>query len=262
MNDLIELDVIDLVLALGLIGISIALSAWQKLGLEVQYIFAAGRSLLQLTAIGYILVFIFELNNPIAVLFVLGIMLTIAALVAKNRISKKIKGLFGIVWGSLFASSFLTLSYTITTIVQPDNWYQPQYLIPMAGMVFGHAINGASLAGERLVSNINNNRLEIETYLCLGATPKQAITIYRKEAIRIGIIPTLNQMMVVGMVSLPGMFTGQVLAGSDPLEAASYQILILFILAAANLITVFLISEGIYIQFFNKDIQLIYSGLS
>jgi len=257
---LIQLDAIDLVLALGLIGISIALSVWQKLGLEVQYIFAAGRSILQLMVVGYILAIIFELNDPIAVLFVLGIMLTIAAIVAKNRISKKIKGLFAIVWGSLFASSFLTLSYTISAIVQPETWYQPQYLIPIAGMVFGHAINGASLAGERLVSNLNNHRLEIETYLCLGATPKQAITAYRKEAIRIGIIPTLNQMMVVGMVSLPGMFTGQVLAGGDPLEAASYQILILFVLATANLFTVFLVSEGIYRQCFNQDIQLVLPG--
>lgn len=257
---LIKLDFIDLVLALGLIGISIALSVWQKLGLEVQYIFAAGRSILQLMVVGYILAIIFDLKNPIAVLFILAIMLSIAALVAKSRISQKMTGLFGIVWGALFASSFLTLSYTIGAIVQPDNWYQPQYLIPMAGMVFGHAINGASLAGERLVSNINNNRLEIETYLCLGATPKQAITVYRKEAIRIGIIPTLNQMMVVGMVSLPGMFTGQVLAGGDPIDAASYQILILFVLATANLITTFLVSEGIYRQCFNQDIQLILPG--
>jgi len=256
-DDLIKLDLIDLVLALGLIGISIALSAWQKLGLEVQYLFAAGRSILQLMVVGYLLALIFALNNPIAVLAILGIMLTIASIVAKNRISNKIKGLFAIVWGSLFASSFLTLSYTILAIVQPDTWYQPQYLIPIAGMVLGHAINGASLAGERLVSNINNHRLEIETHLCLGATPKQAITVYRKEAIRIGIVPTLNQMMVVGMVSLPGMFTGQVLAGSDPLEAASYQILILFVLAAANLITVFLVSEGVYRKFFDRNIQLI-----
>ena len=257
MNELIELNFIDLVLALGLIGIAIALSVWQKLGLEGQLAFAAARSLLQLMAVGYILAFIFDLKEPWAVLLVLSVMLTIAAIVASNRISKKIKGLLPIVWGSLFASSILTLSYTILLIIQPQNWYEPQYLIPLAGMVFGQSINGASLAGERLASTINKNRLEIETHLCLGATPKQAIATYRQEAIRIGLVPTLNQMMVVGMVSLPGMFTGQVLAGSNPLDAASYQILILFVLASANLMTTFLVTEGVYRRFFNQDAQLV-----
>ena len=257
MNELIQLDLTDLALALGLIGMAIALSLWQKLGLEGQLIFAALRSLVQLTIVGSILAFIFELNNPIAILIVLGVMLTIAAIVASNRIGKKIEGLLPVVWISIFASSILTLSYTILLIIQPLTWYQPQYLIPLAGMVFGQALNGASLAGERLASTINRNSLEIETHLCLGATPKQAITIYRKEAIRIGLIPILNQMMVVGMVSLPGMFTGQVLAGSDPLEAASYQILILFVLVSTNLMTTFLVTEGVYRKFFNKDAQLI-----
>ncbi|MGK7874158.1 MAG: iron export ABC transporter permease subunit FetB [Xenococcaceae cyanobacterium] len=257
MNDLIELNLIDLALALGIIGMAIALSSWQKLGLEHQLAFAAGRSLLQLLVVGYILAFIFALNNPWAVLIVLGVMLSIAAIVARNRISKKIKGLLPVVWGSIFASSAITLSYTILLIIQPQTWYSPQYLIPLAGMILGNSMNSASLAGERLVSMINNHRLEIETHLCLGATTQQAVTSYRKEAIRIGLIPTLNQMMVVGIVSLPGMFTGQVLAGSDPLNAAFYQILILFMIALANLMTTFLVTEGVYRQFFNQNAQLV-----
>lgn len=254
---LIELDFLDLGWALGIIGAAIALSSWQKLNLEGQLLFAAGRSLLQLMVVGYILAFIFALNNPIAVLIVIGIMMTIAAIVAKNRISKKLKGLFFVVWGSLFASCAISLIYTILVIIQPPTWYEPQYLIPLVGMVLGNTINGASLAGERLANNINNNRLEIETHLSLGATPKQAIETYRQEAIRTGLIPILNQMMVVGIVSLPGMFTGQVLSGSDPLDAASYQILILFIIAFSNLLTTILITEGVYRRFFNQDYQLI-----
>ncbi len=257
MNNLISLDLLDLVWALGMIGLAIALSLWQRLGLEWQLLFAAGRSLLQLLVVGYFLALIFALNSPWAVLGVLGIMLTIAAIVARNRIGKQITGLLPIVWGSLFASTALTLSYTIVLIIQPETWYSPQYLIPLTGMVLGNAMNGASLAGERLASLIKQNHLEIETHLCLGANSQQAIATYQKQAIRVGLIPTLNQMLVVGIVSLPGMFTGQVLAGIDPLNAASYQILILFMIAVTNLFVTVLVTEGLYRRFFNPYNQLI-----
>jgi putative ABC transport system permease protein len=124
-------------------------------------------------------------------------------------------------------------------------------------MVLGNSMNSASLAGERLSSLIQQNRREIETHLCLGATSKQAIAAYQRTAIQASLIPTLNQMMVVGIVSLPGMFTGQVLAGIDPLNAASYQILILFMIAFANLLTAILVTEGVYRHFFNAQMQLI-----
>ena len=257
MDNLIELDFIDLVLALGIIGLAIALSLWQNLDLEGQLIFGAGRSLLQLLFVGYVLEFIFALNTSWSVLLLLGIMTTIAAIVTRNRIGKKIQGLLPIVWLSLLASSALSVGYTVLLIIQPATWYEPQYLIPLAGMLLGNAMNGASLAGDRLVNAMKQNRLEVETHLCLGATPHQAITTYRQEAIRTGLIPTLNQMMVVGLVSLPGMFTGQVLAGSDPLNAASYQILILFAIVLTNLTSTVLVTEGLYRRFFNQDAQLI-----
>jgi putative ABC transport system permease protein len=256
-SSIVELNLTDLPPVLGMIGMAIALSMWQKLALEGQLFFAAGRSLIQLLVVGYILDFVFALQNPILVLIILLVMLTIAAIVSRNRISKKIKGLLPVVWISLFVSSALTLSYAIAIIIQPDTWYAPQYIIPLMGMVLGNAMNSASVAGERLVSTINNNHLAIETHLCLGATPKSAIATYRQEAIRAGLIPTLNQMMVVGLVSLPGMFTGQVLAGIAPLDAASYQILILFAIALTNAIATVLITEGVYRKFFNSESQLI-----
>ena len=107
------------------------------------------------------------------------------------------------------------------------------------------------------MNSINQNRLEIETHLCLGATPVQAIASYQKDAVRTGLIPILNNMVVVGLVSLPGMFTEQVLGGSDPLDAASYQILILFAIVLTNIIATVLVTQGIYKSFFNQDAQLI-----
>ncbi len=257
MNNVIELDIIDLALALGIIGVAIALSLWQKLGLETKFMFGAGRALLQLLIVGYVLDLVFALHNWFAVLIVLLFMLSVAAITARNRIDKQRPGLLPIVCLSLIASTGLTVAYIIVAIVQPPVWYEPQYLIPLTGMLLGNAMNSASLAGDRLINAIKQNYREIETHLCLGATPKQAIFNYQKEAIRTGLIPTLNTMMVVGLVTLPGMFTGQVLAGTDPLNAASYQILILFAIALTNLIATFLITESLYRRFFNQNLQLI-----
>lgn len=256
-DGLIRLDILHLALALGMMAIAIGLSAWQRLGLEWNLAIATGRTVLQLLVVGYILAFIFALNNPWAVLAVLAVMLTIAAVVARNRIGKKYPRLLPLVWGSILVSTSLTLGYTNLLVIQPRTWYEPQYLIPLAGIVLGNAMNGAAIGGERLVSTINASQLEIETHLSLGATPQQAVAQYRKDAIRAGLIPTLNQMMVVGIVTLPGIITGQLLSGVNPLDAASYQILIMFMLAFANLVTTLLVTQGLCRQFFNKAAQLI-----
>lgn len=257
MNNLISLDTFDLALCLGIIGITISLSLWQKLALEKLLVYGALRSLMQLIAIGYILDIVFTLDDWWAVVGILLVMLAIASIVTRNRIDQELKGLLSTVGISLVVSSVFTLAYIMLLIVQPPKWYEPQYLIPLAGMLFGQAMNSAALAGDRLLSSINQNRLEIETHLCLGANPAQAISTYRKDAIRTGLIPILNNMVVVGLVSLPGMFTGQVLAGSDPLDAASYQILILFAIVLTNTIATLLVTQGIYQSFFSKDDRLI-----
>jgi putative ABC transport system permease protein len=256
-QNFIELDTKDLILSLGLIALTILLAQWQNLKLTNQILIGTGRAILQLTILGYVLDLIFALDSPWAVIALLLSMTTIAAVVSKNRIGEKINRLFPLMWGSIFISVALALGYTIVLIVQPEKWYDPQYLIPLTGMVLGNAMNSASLAGERLASEIKKNRLEIETHLSVGASPAQAIASYRKVALKTSLIPIINTMMVVGLVSLPGMFTGQVLSGIDPINASSYQLLILFLIIATNLMTSILVTEGIYRSFFNRNWQLI-----
>lgn len=257
MQELIKLDFVDLACAVGLMGAAIALSAWERIGLELNLAIATGRTILQVAVLGYVLEFIFALDNPWAVLAILSVMLTISAIVARNRITQKIPQMLPLVWGSIFLSTALTMVYTNVLIIQPDRWFEPQYVIPLAGIVLGNAMNAAALTGERLVSTINASHLEIETHLSLGATPQQAIVQYRKDAVRAGLIPTLNQMMVIGMVTLPGIITGQLLSGVNAREAASYQILIMFMIAFANLLTTVLVTRGISRQFFNSAAQLV-----
>jgi len=257
MDTLIRLDLTDFVLAVALMAIAIGLSVWQRLGLEWSLAIATARTIVQLFIVGAILDIIFRLDNPWAVLAVVLVMLTIAAVVSRNRIGKKIPRVLPLVWISIFVSTAFTLSYVNLLIVQPQRWYEPQYIIPLAGIILGNAINGAAIAGERLVSTINASQLEIETHLSLGATPQQAVAQYRKDAIRAGLIPILNQMMVIGIVTLPGIITGQILSGVNPLDAASYQILVMFMLAFTNLATAILVTQGLCRQFFNSAAQLV-----
>ncbi len=248
---------LQLVWALGLMAIAIALSAWQRLGLTWTLTVATGRTISQLLVVGYILAAVFALRQPWLVLGVVAVMLVIATIVARNRISQKIPHMLPLVGGSILISTMLTLVYTNLLIIRPAVWYEPQYLIPLAGIVLGNAMNGAALAGERLVSTLNSSRLEIETQLSLGATPQQAIATYRQDAIRAGLIPTINTMMVVGVVTLPGIMTGQMLSGVNPLDAAAYQMLIMFMLAFATLLTTLLVTTGISRQFFTRAAQLV-----
>jgi putative ABC transport system permease protein len=255
-NGLIELDLAQMGLALALMGLAIALSAWQRLGLEGSLAIATGRTVLQLLVVGYVLEIIFAINNPWAVLSIILAMSAIAAVVARNRISKKVPRLLPIVGVSIVMSTAFTLAYTTLLVLRPATWYDPRYLVPLAGILLGNTMNAAAIGGERFVSTLNNNQLELETHLSLGATPQEATQHYRREAVKAGLIPTVNSMMVVGLVTLPGVFTGQVLGGISPLNAALYQMLIMFVLAIATLIATSLVIWGIDRQFFNAAAQL------
>lgn len=256
MEPLIELDWVGMGFAVALMLLAIGLSAWQRLGLEWTLALATVRTIVQLIVLGYILAIVFALNNPWAVLAVIGVMVCIATVVARNRISRKVPDILPIVGGAILVSTSFTLIYVNLLVLRLDPWYEPQYLVPLAGILLGNAMNAAALAGERFVSMLNNSQLEIETHLSLGATPRQATQTYRREAIKAGLIPTLNSMMVVGVVTLPGMITGQLLGGVDPLNAALYQMLIMFILAITTLITTLLLIQGIDRQFFTAAAQL------
>lgn len=251
-----ELDPINFSWALGTLALAIALSAWEKLNLEWSLAFAAGRTILQLLVVGFVLEVVFADPNPVTVVAVLFVMLSTATRVANSRIGEKLALMLPIVGGSLLLSTALTLAYVNLLIIKPQTWYEPQYLIPFAGIVLGNAMNGAAIAGERLTSNLKSGRLEIETHLSLGATPEIAVSQYRKEAIKAAMIPNINTMLVVGLVTLPGTLTGQLLSGERPLNAALYQMLILFMQAFATLFSTILVTRGICRQVFNEAEQL------
>src|SRR3569623_2692060 len=115
-------------------------------------------------------------------------------------------------------------------LLRVEPWYSPQYAIPLLGMILGNTLNGISLGLDRLGGELSGRRAPVEALLALGATRWEAARGPIRQAVRTGLIPTINAMMVVGIVSLPGMMTGQILAGADPVEAVKYQIVMMFLI--------------------------------
>jgi putative ABC transport system permease protein len=252
----IELDLEKMLLAIAMMVIAVGLSFWQKLGLTASLAIATLRSIMQLVIVGYLLDAVFDLKQPVVILLVVLLMSAIASVEARHRIGNKVPFVLPLVWLSVVAGAGTILAYTTAVVVRPEVWYSPQYLIPLAGMILGNAMNGASIAAEKLIGSLSDRTREIETHLSLGATPQQAIATYESEAIKTAMIPSINGMMVVGLVTLPGMMTGQILGGVSPLLAVRYQLVILFAITTANLITTLLVTKTISRQFFTPAQQL------
>jgi putative ABC transport system permease protein len=141
---------------------------------------------------------------------------------------------FGVGAASMFLSSFSITALALTVIVQVEPWYRPQYAIPLLGMLLGNTMNGIALGLDRLSQSAWEQREIVESRLILGQTWSQAIDDIRRDSIRSGLIPIVNAMSIAGLVSLPGMMTGQILGGSPPMEAVKYQILIMFLIASGT----------------------------
>jgi len=234
--ELIRLSPWDLALAAALVLGLALLSLRLKLGVERRLLIAAARSALQLGLIGLVLKALFELSHP-ALVGALALVMLLAAgyeVLASQR--RRFRGLWGMGIGtlSMFVSSFSVTLLALTVIVQPHPWYTPQYLIPLLGMLLGNTMTGVAVSLENLTQNAWRERGAIEARLMLGQEWSSAIGDIRSAALRAGLIPIINSMAVAGVVSLPGMMTGQILAGSPPLEAAKYQLLILFLIAAGT----------------------------
>ena len=235
-------------------GISLAL----KLGLERRLAIAALATVVQLFLIGFVLDWVFRVNRWYVVLGLMVMMTIIAGSAAIRRTQIRYPGIWLSSIVSVWASSWLMAALALFVILPVKPWYAPQYAIPLLGMILGNTLNGISLGLDRLGSELAARRAQVEALLALGATRWEAARQPIQEAVRTGLIPIINSMMVVGIVSLPGMMTGQILAGASPLEAVKYQIVIMFLIAsstALGTVSVVLLS---YRRLFNSSHQFLY----
>lgn len=229
----------QLLIAFTLIIISVAASIYLQIGLHKRLLIAAIRTTAQLLLVGLVLDYIFQTSGMFWVAGIAVFMLLVAAWEILARQHYRLSGTWGY-FINLFAvlsSSFSITLLTLFTIIQADPWFSPQYAIPLLGMLLGNSMNGISLAMDRLSTSLYQQKGSIEAQLCQGLTAKEASRHVRRDAIRVGMIPIINAMTAAGIVSLPGMMTGQILAGTAPLEAVMYQILIMFLIAGATTIS-------------------------
>ncbi len=232
----IPLSPFDLSLAALLILILCLLSWHLKLKIERQLAIATLRTTVQLLLIGQVLTILFKGDRPVLVALMSLVMLLVAGREVMARQQMPIKGIQG--WllgtGAMFISSFSVTFFALTVIIGNTPWYQPQYAIPLLGMLLGNTMNGVAVSIDRLTATIWQQRQIIEQRLMLGQSASEAISEIRTQSIHAGMIPIINSMAAAGIVSLPGMMTGQILGGSAPMDAVKYQILIMFLIASGT----------------------------
>ncbi len=219
-----------LILLLGL------LSWCMRLGIGRELTIAAARTVVQLLLVGLILTLVFEQAQLGWVALIALVMLLVAGYEALARQERRFRGWWGFGLGtlSMFLSSFTLTIFALFAVIGTEPWYAPQYAIPLLGMVLGNTLTGIALALDRLTQNAWDQRGIIEQRLMLGEPAGQAIADIRRYSMRSGMMPSINAMAVAGIVSLPGMMTGQILAGAPPIEAVKYQILIMFLVTAGT----------------------------
>ena len=233
---LIALSPFDLALAAVLVLAVAGLSLRMGLGIERQLLLAAARTVLQLLLVGLVLKAVFARAELAWVAAIALFMLLMAGREVVARQRHRLTGWWGFGIGSfaMLVSSFAVTLMALSAIVQVQPWYAPQYAIPLLGMLLGNTMNGIALGLDRLTETSWQQRTTIEARLMLGQDWSQAIAEIRRDSVRSGLIPIVNAMAAAGVVSLPGMMTGQILAGTPPVEAVKYQILIMFLIAGGT----------------------------
>jgi len=232
----VPLTTSDLLLAATLLVINAAISWGFQLKLEKSIAIAVVRMVVQLALIGIVLKFVFVQSSPIWTAMLGLIMVFAAGIEVVTRQAHPVRGwhAFGLQTATLFFIGMAVTGLGVGIIIGPDPWYAPRYVLPILGMVLGNTLTGMCLVLDTTTETTSRDQAAIEARLALGANRFKAMSNVLHVAMRTGMIPILNAMATTGIVALPGMMTGQILAGVDPVEAAKYQVLIMFLIAGAT----------------------------
>ena len=219
----------------------VVLSYHFSLGIERKLLIGFVRSIVQLLLLGYVLLnLIYSLNSPWVVVFYLLAMISIAAIEVANRQKLTYAGQYYDAWLSCFIGGGVSGIYASLIVFHPNPWWDPKIFIPTTGMIIGNSVSGPAVALDRLFSDVNDKRHEVEVRLAFGGTGFEALLPATRAAIIAAMTPNLNMLSIVGLVSIPGMMTGQLLGGATPLVAAQYQMAILFLLTTTTVISTYL----------------------
>jgi len=220
-----------LYIALPLILVYYIYQKWSNDKTTIPY--ALSRMFIQLVLIGYILTYIFETKNFFVVMLILTVMLIVASIISMRPVAKKEKTLYIKSFLSILVGGTITLTFVIVGVLDLELWYEPRFLIPLAGMIFANAMNSVSISAERFETEYNREANYIEA---------------RNTAYKASLIPNINTLFAVGLVSIPGMMTGQILSGISPIIAVKYQIMVMCMVISSSGL-----STALYLKLLQKD---------
>ena len=244
--------VVDALPTLGLVAVAVALSFYEGLGLEKDIGVAVVRSFVQLAAMGYVIDYVFGLENVGAVAVLLAGMVLFAAWTSSRRASG-VPRAFAVAALAVGAAAVATLGLLLALGIVPAT---ARYLVPLGGMVVGNSMNAASLTMLRVRDDLAGRRREVEAALALGATSRQAVAPILKTALKGALVPLVDSTKTTGIIFLPGAMVGMIIAGADPLEAVELQIVVLYMLLGSVSVAAMLVGLLSYRSFFTARHQL------
>ncbi|MDC0744199.1 ABC transporter permease [Polyangium mundeleinium] len=241
----LEIPLPRLVMTLGLVVLAILASRWKRLDLERDLAWGALRGAVQLLAIGHVLLLLFKHERPEWVALAISGMLSVAAATSARRVEHgpSARTLFPYALLAIVLGSVVALAPVFVFVVPLHPMYEARYLVPISGMMIASAMNVVAQVFERIFAAAHAHAGEIEQLLALGATPEQALARHVRASVRAAMIPTINSLLTVGLVALPGMMTGQIVSGTAPEQAVRYQIVILYQLVAVAAVSGVLAGE-------------------
>ena len=258
MNHVIDLQLWQMVAAYIFVLIVLLIVKIKGIPREKEILISSIRMTIQLILTGYILVYLFQNPSPLYTILILIAMEVFSVFNiikrSKNKLSLRLQQIIAL---SMVSGTVFCLFYFLLVVVHISPWYDPRYFIPIAGMLIGNSMTGISLGVNRLMDGMQMQKNLVEGALMLGATPKAASKQIIDTAFDSAILPTINSMVGMGIVFLPGMMTGQILSGTSPLTAIGYQIAIMLGILGSVALSVLLFLQLGYQTFFNAQQQLI-----
>lgn len=216
-------------------------SLYNKLQLEKSLVVGSLRCLVQLIAMGYLLKLIFDIDSFWLIMGLFLVMTGFAVHIVRGNVKERQIPFAIPAFITMFLVYTLVTGYVCRLVIGADPWWQPQYFIPLAGMIAGNSMTAMGLAIDRFLSDLRHKRDEVEMRLSFGATSAEASKELLRDALKAGMTPSINSLAGVGLVFLPGMMTGQILSGSDPMLAIRYQIVVMFMIVAATALTLVIV---------------------
>lgn len=248
----IEVSLEEVAASLVLVGVAVAISRWRRAGLEADIGIAVLRSFLQLTAIGFVITAIFDVDSLLLVLGLLAVMVGFGAFTAGGR-ARHVPGALVPLALALSISAAATLGLVLALGIFPAT---PRYLVPVGGMVIGNAMTASAVALDRLGDEMRSGAARIEATLALGASSRQAAAPTVRRALRSGTIALVDSTKTTGLIFFPGTMVGMLLAGADPTDAVRLQLILLYLLLGAVAISALVSTTLAYRNFFTPAEQL------